>query len=230
MLARREPRARAAASAVDRLAARLHASTITKGGSLMAIRKRGKGRWQVRVRPFPEMTVPTREAARDGRARPEAAREARAPVPREAGHARRTSSTATSHERQAMGGRRGPLRPKSIAFLSSPRGPGSRSATRPDPQPPPGDGRGPHRRASGRRAGRRGERARAAQGGLRAAAVARPVGRPRHLRDRTRSAHEPRKASRSSSRNCTRSRRRCPSGSSGSCRSAAPSASASPRR
>ena len=29
----------------------------------MAIRKRGKGRWQVRVRPFPEVTVPTREAA-----------------------------------------------------------------------------------------------------------------------------------------------------------------------
>ncbi|HZR93840.1 MAG TPA: hypothetical protein VFA44_15700 [Gaiellaceae bacterium] len=29
----------------------------------MAIRKRGKGRWQVRVRPFPEVTVPTKEAA-----------------------------------------------------------------------------------------------------------------------------------------------------------------------
>src|SRR4051794_32144567 len=29
----------------------------------MAIRKRGKGQWQVRVRPFPDMTVPTREAA-----------------------------------------------------------------------------------------------------------------------------------------------------------------------
>src|SRR5437868_14067877 len=29
----------------------------------MAIRRRGKGRWQVRVRPFPEITVPTREAA-----------------------------------------------------------------------------------------------------------------------------------------------------------------------
>ena len=29
----------------------------------MAIRKRGPGRWQVRVRPFPEMTVPTKTAA-----------------------------------------------------------------------------------------------------------------------------------------------------------------------
>jgi hypothetical protein len=29
----------------------------------MAIRKRGKGRWQVRLRPFPEVTVPTKEAA-----------------------------------------------------------------------------------------------------------------------------------------------------------------------
>ncbi len=26
----------------------------------MAIRSRGKGRWQVRVRPFPEVTVPTK--------------------------------------------------------------------------------------------------------------------------------------------------------------------------
>ena len=29
----------------------------------MAIRKRGRGHWQVRVRPFPDMTLPTKEAA-----------------------------------------------------------------------------------------------------------------------------------------------------------------------
>ena len=29
----------------------------------MAIRRRGRGRWQVRVKPFPEITVPTKEAA-----------------------------------------------------------------------------------------------------------------------------------------------------------------------
>jgi len=82
----------------------------------MAIRKRGKGHWQVRVRPFPDMTVPTREAAQTI----ELDLKLRAKL----GHLYREKPVTLGQEldgylarKAAMGGRRGPLRPKSIAFL-----------------------------------------------------------------------------------------------------------------
>jgi len=82
----------------------------------MAIRKRGKGRWQVRVRPFPEMTVPTREAAETV--------ELDLKLRVKLGHLYREKAVSLGKEldgylarKIAMGGRRGPLRPKSIAFL-----------------------------------------------------------------------------------------------------------------
>ena len=82
----------------------------------MAIRKRGKGRWQVRVRPFPEMTVPTREAAETV----ELDLRLRAKL----GHLYREKPVSLGTEldgylarKTAMGGRSGPLRPSSIAFL-----------------------------------------------------------------------------------------------------------------
>lgn len=82
----------------------------------MAIRKRGKGRWQVRVRPFPEVTVPTREAAETV--------ELDFKLRVKLGHLYRERPLSLGKEldgylgrRTAMGGRRGPLRPRSIAFL-----------------------------------------------------------------------------------------------------------------
>ncbi len=82
----------------------------------MAIRKRGKGRWQVRVRPFPEVTVPTRGAAETV--------ELDLKLRVKLGHLYREKPVSLGREldgflarRTAMGGRRGPLRPKSISFL-----------------------------------------------------------------------------------------------------------------
>jgi integrase len=82
----------------------------------MAIRKRSKGHWQVRVRPFPDMTVPTREAAQTI----ELDLKLRAKL----GHLYQEKPVTLGQEldgyiarKSAMGGRRGPLRPKSIAFL-----------------------------------------------------------------------------------------------------------------
>lgn len=82
----------------------------------MAIRKRGKGHWQVRVRPFPDMTVPTREAAQTI----ELDLKLRAKL----GHLYQEKPVTLGQEldgylarKAAMGGRRGPLRPKSVAFL-----------------------------------------------------------------------------------------------------------------
>jgi integrase len=82
----------------------------------MAIRKRGKGQWQVRVRPFPDMTVPTREAAQTV--------ELDLKLRVKLGHLYREKPVSLGQEldgylarKTAMGGRRGPLRPKSIAFL-----------------------------------------------------------------------------------------------------------------
>jgi integrase len=82
----------------------------------MAIRKRGKGRWQVRVRPFPEVTVPTREAA--------ATVELDLKLRLKLGHLYREKPVSLGQEldgylerKIAMGGRRGALRPASIAFL-----------------------------------------------------------------------------------------------------------------
>ncbi len=82
----------------------------------MAIRKRGKGRWQVRVRPFPEMTVPTREAAETI--------ELDLKLRVKLGSLYREKPVSLGQEldgyvarKAAMGGRRGALRPNSIAFL-----------------------------------------------------------------------------------------------------------------
>jgi integrase len=79
----------------------------------MAIRKRGKGRWQVRVRPFPEVTVPTKEAAETG----ELDLKLRAKL----GHLYRERPTRLGdeldgllHRKRAMGGKRGPLRPSGV--------------------------------------------------------------------------------------------------------------------
>jgi integrase len=82
----------------------------------MAIRKRGKGHWQVRVRPFPDMTFPTREAAQTV--------ELDLKLRVKLGHLYRERPVTLGQEldgylarKAAMGGRRGPLRPRSIAFL-----------------------------------------------------------------------------------------------------------------
>jgi integrase len=82
----------------------------------MAIRKRGKGHWQVRVRPFPDMTVPTREAAQTI--------ELDLKLRVKLGHLYREKPVTLGQvldgylaRKAAMGGRRGPLRPKSVAFL-----------------------------------------------------------------------------------------------------------------
>src|SRR3954453_2772321 len=82
----------------------------------MAIRKCGKGQWQVRVRPFPDMTVPTREAA------PTVELGLKLRV--ELGHLYREKPVSLGQEldgyvarKTAMGGRRGPLRPASVAFI-----------------------------------------------------------------------------------------------------------------
>jgi integrase len=81
----------------------------------MAIRKRGKGRWQVRVRPFPEITVPTREAAE----RLELDLKLRAKL----GHVYREKPTRLGDEldgllqrKLTMGGKRGPLRPAGVRY------------------------------------------------------------------------------------------------------------------
>jgi integrase len=82
----------------------------------MAIRKRGKGRWQVRVRPFPDMTLPTKEAAETV--------ELDLKLRVKLGHLYQEKPVSLGQEldgyltrKIAMGGRNGPLRPQSIAFL-----------------------------------------------------------------------------------------------------------------
>jgi integrase len=81
----------------------------------MAIRKRGKSRWQVRVRPFPEVVVPTKGAAetieRDFKLRAKL------------GHLYQEKPTKLGDEldgllqrKQAMGGKRGPLRPAGLRY------------------------------------------------------------------------------------------------------------------
>jgi integrase len=81
----------------------------------MAIRKRGKGRWQVRVRPFPEVTVPTKEAAKTV----ELDLKLRAKL----GHLYREKPTTLGDEldgllrrKQSMGGKHGPLRPAGVRY------------------------------------------------------------------------------------------------------------------
>jgi integrase len=81
----------------------------------MAIRKRGKGRWQVRVRPFPEMTLPTREAAETV--------ELDLKLRLKLGHLYREKPTTLGEEldgllerKRSMGGKRGPLRPAGIRY------------------------------------------------------------------------------------------------------------------
>jgi integrase len=75
----------------------------------MAIRKRGKGRWQVRVRPFPEVTLPTKEAAETV--------ELDLKLRLKLGHLYREKPTTLGDEldgmferKKSMGGKRGPLR------------------------------------------------------------------------------------------------------------------------
>ena len=81
----------------------------------MAIRKRGKGRWQVRVRPFPEVTLPTREAAE--------MIELDLKLRVKLGHLYREKPTRLGDEldglferKKSMGGKRGPLRPAGIRY------------------------------------------------------------------------------------------------------------------
>ena len=102
-----------------------------KGGSLMAIRKRGKGRWQVRVRPFPEVTRADEGGSGDARARPEAPSQARTPLPGEADHTRRRARRpAPAQDRRWAAGadRSGPPVSATTRTASAP---GNRSATRP---------------------------------------------------------------------------------------------------
>lgn len=81
----------------------------------MAIRKRGKGRWQVRVRPFPEMTLPTKEAAETV--------ELDLKLRLKLGHLYREKPTTLGDEldglldrKKSMGGKRGPLRPAGVRY------------------------------------------------------------------------------------------------------------------
>jgi integrase len=81
----------------------------------MAIRKRGKGRWQVRVRPFPEVTVPTKEAAHTV--------ELDLKLRLKLGHLYREKPTTLGDEldgllerKKSMGGKLGPLRPAGIRY------------------------------------------------------------------------------------------------------------------
>ena len=81
----------------------------------MAIRKRGKGRWQVRVRPFPEVTLPTKEAAETV--------ELDLKLRLKLGHLYREKPTRLGDEldgllerKRSMGGKRGPLRPAGIRY------------------------------------------------------------------------------------------------------------------
>ena len=83
----------------------------------MAIRKRGKGRWQVRVRPFPEMTLPTKEAAETV--------ELDLKLRLKLGHLYQEKPTTFGDEldarferKQAMGGKRGQLRPATVRFYA----------------------------------------------------------------------------------------------------------------
>lgn len=81
----------------------------------MAIRRRGRGRWQVRVRPFPEVTVPTREAAETV--------ELDLKLRVKLGHLYREKPTKLGDEldgllqrKRTMGGKRGPLRPAGVRY------------------------------------------------------------------------------------------------------------------
>ena len=81
----------------------------------MAIRKRGKGRWQVRVRPFPEITLPTKEAAETV--------ELDLKLRLKLGHLYREKPTTLGDEldglferKKSMGGKRGPLRPAGVRY------------------------------------------------------------------------------------------------------------------
>jgi integrase len=81
----------------------------------MAIRKRGKGRWQVRVRPFPDMTLPSKEAAETV--------ELDLKLRVKLGHLYQEKPTTLGDEldgvlarKKSMGGKRGPLRPAGIRY------------------------------------------------------------------------------------------------------------------
>ena len=110
----------------------------------MAIRKRGKGRWQVRVRPFPEVTVPTKEAAEtlelDLRLRAKL------------GHLYREKPTRLGDEldgllqrKTTMGGKRGPLRPAGVRYYQECVSPLGAAPHTPDPRASAQAGRRPRR-------------------------------------------------------------------------------------
>lgn len=87
----------------------------------MSIRKHGSG-WQVRVRPFPERTLPTKQAA--------VTYELDLRLKKRLGHLHQERPTTlgaelvgTIERKQAMGGRRGPLRPASVRSLEEARKP-----------------------------------------------------------------------------------------------------------
>lgn len=82
----------------------------------MSIRKRGRRSYQVRVRPFPDQTVPTREAAE--------ALELDLKLRRSLGDLYQEAPATLAQEiadfkerKRAFGGRRGPLRPRSLEFV-----------------------------------------------------------------------------------------------------------------
>lgn len=79
----------------------------------MAIRKRGKGRWQVRVKGFPEVTLPTKDAAETF--------ELDLKLRKKLGHLYQEKPTTVGAEldgylerKKTMGGKRGPLRPNGV--------------------------------------------------------------------------------------------------------------------
>lgn len=82
----------------------------------MAIRKRGDGRWQVRVRPFPEVTVPTKLAAEtielEHKLRLKLGR-----LYQEKPVTLGVELAAFLDRKESMGGRRGKLRPATIEDL-----------------------------------------------------------------------------------------------------------------
>lgn len=82
----------------------------------MSIRKRGKRSYQVRVRPFPDQTVPTRDAA-EALELDLKLRRSLGDLYQEAPATLADEIAAFKERKRAFGGRRGPLRPRSLEFV-----------------------------------------------------------------------------------------------------------------
>ncbi len=82
----------------------------------MTIRKRAKGQYQVRVRPFGAVTVPTKEAA-EKLELDLMLRRSLADLYEEAPHTLLQELDAFEQRKKALGGRRGPLSERSIEFI-----------------------------------------------------------------------------------------------------------------